>query len=269
MSWLRMNHGLKCPNCGKGNWCMVSDKSDAFLCMRVASPHPVKMADGSVGYIHKLIDTSYIKTPIRRDRPRKEVDWPALWDSGRFWKIPEEIKRLATELGVTYSSLLAMDTAWDSRTQAWAWPMRNGYLEIVGVRTRMRDGSKRAITGSRNALFIPLDVGGRRLWVFEGVSDVCAAVSLGLNAVGRPSCNSGMFDIILLCQRTHPKEVVIVADSDKVGIEGAESLSRHLPVKNCTITVPGKDMRTFLQQGGTARMLEDMVSSMVWNLPNK
>jgi hypothetical protein len=246
---------------------MCNADGSEFLCMRVVNDHPLQMADGSVGYIHRPIDGTFVVPPQRRERPKKEVDWKKLMDALNSTHQPSRLEGLAEDLGVTYSSLVSLEARWHHGLCAFVFPMKNGYQELVGFRIRFDDGSKRAITGSRNALFIPTDVGGKRLWVFEGPTDTAAALTLGLNAIGRPSCNSGMFDIILLCQKTQPREVVIVADSDKVGLEGAASLSRHLPVRNCTITVPAKDMRAFCQLGGTARMLESAISSTVWCLP--
>ena len=272
MSWHRLNRGLRCCACGKPDWCLVNDYATEFLCMRVQSRDEVLMKDGSTGYVH-IADGAVVKphrvTSLKvKDPP--QVDFYPIWQKLVAENNSEWRETLARELGVSYSSLVDLDSQWDARRQAWAFPMRDGRENVVGIRLRFKDGSKKAVTGSKNGLFIPLmpnTIQNKRLWLFEGPTDTAAALTLGLTAIGRPSCNAGMFDIVLFCNRRKPREVVIVADSDTPGLEGAAALSRHLPVKNCTITVPGKDMRGFLNDGGTARILESQVATTVWCLP--
>jgi hypothetical protein len=246
--------------------------------MRVVSDHPVKMRDGSVGYIHNTGEATFAPIHERKEHPKPEVDWKKLWVELRQENKLEWLEGLSRQLGVSYSSLVALDALWSRRHQAWAFPMKNGFGDIVGVRLRFKDGSKRSIFGSRNALFLPEPVWEhKRLYVLEGPTDTASALTIGLNSVGRPSCSAGVFDIVTLCSRIHPTEVVVIANNDpdrtdkglphNVGVVGAEVLAGYLPVRHCIITVPCKDTRRFIQEGGTAHMLESMVSSMVWCLP--
>ena len=69
-----------------------------------------------------------------------------------------------------------------------AFPMHDGHGDVCGIRTRLADGSKRAVTGSRAGVFlttVPMDVPAV---VCEGPTDAAAALALGFEPIGRPSC---------------------------------------------------------------------------------
>lgn len=269
MSWLRVTNQNKCAICDHGDWCMFSDKGDAFLCMRVRSNRSIQMSDGSTGYIHDILGVPHPEKRVTiKLKPKPNVDWLEYYGRMLLYNNPKWLEKLAASLNVTYSSLVVLGAVWSTRHQAWGFPMRDGHGDMVGIRLRNDSGHKWAKTGSKNALFIPYDIQAhKRLWLFEGPTDTAAAISIGLNAFGRPSCSSGLFDILTLVKRLRTTELVIVSDGDKVGLDGAEVLVHHLPIKSVVITVPGKDMRDFVKKGGRAKGLTSMVNSMVWRLP--
>lgn len=247
----------------------MSSEGTAFLCMRTTSNKPFVLADGSVGHIHYVKGEAHVpRQLVRQERQKPSVNLEEWYNATasinhNVWK-----EQLAKELGVSYSSLLFMGALWSANHQAWAFPMRDGLGKIVGIRIRWPNGNKKAITGSKNALFIPRDeYRKQRVYLFEGPTDTCAAVTIGLKAIGRPSCSAGLFDIITFIKQNQVKELVIVCDSDKPGLDGAAALVQHLPIRSVVITPPAKDMRDFLKNGGTASMLEAMADAMVWNQP--
>jgi len=268
VSWVRLRGGIKCGACSKSDWCLVSDDGRSFLCMRVESKLPFALKDGSVGYIHRAGEHRVKPIEVKREvrRPTEDIQtlyYDALKDTQPAWQ-----EALARKLGVTFTSIKAIGAAWSKKNQAWMFPMRDGHKQLVGIRLRSMTGEKWAVTGSKNALFIPEDdYKGSTLFLFEGPTDTCSGVSLGLRCIGRPSCSAGLFDITTFVKREAVREVVVVADNDKPGLDGAEVLKRHLPVKSVTMTLPVKDMREFLKTGGSGTLLESMVKSMVWTMP--
>jgi hypothetical protein len=264
--WIRLKGGIECV-CGKKDWCMVSDSGREFLCMRVQSEKQFVLKDGSVGYIHKADGEHRVKPIIiKQERKKPAVDLHTLYYDWLSATKPEWQEKLAREIAVSFSSVKSIGAAWSTFHQAWAFPMRDGLGELVGIRLRGFNGKKWAVTGSANALFIPRDDYRRQtLFVFEGPTDTCAGFTVGLRCIGRPSCSSGLFDLVRFVKRESVKEVVIVADNDKPGLDGAAVLSRHLPVPNTVLTLPCKDMREFVSTGGTDAMLMSLVKSMVWN----
>ena len=266
MSWQRIKPPQVCI-CEHSDWCMVSNNGDAFLCMRVPSDRPVNMSDGSVGYIHQVGEPIHDYKKYKKEL-RPEINWEAILIGMHKATDQRLIENLSVELGVSYSSLIDLETVWSVKHNAWAFPMRNGYGKVSGFRIRCIDGSKKSIYGSKNALFIPHNIKDKdRLFLFEGPSDTAAAITIGLNAFGRPSCSAGLFDIVTLVERLHTRELVIVSDNDNPGMDGAETLSHHLRVRHCIITVPNKDMREYLKRGGRSKGLNAIVRSTVWRQP--
>jgi hypothetical protein len=136
-----------------------------------------------------------------------------------------KLATLAVGLGVSAESLCLLKIGQITETQ-WSFPMCDGRGEIVGIRTRSDRGAKRAIAGSRSGLFVPdrwLDDGP--IYVCEGPTDCAALLTLGLNAVGRASCNEGGRELLAM---RNGRSYVIVADNDKVGIDGARRLAALL-----------------------------------------
>lgn len=272
MSWLKIKKPTVCV-CGRSDWCLVSDKGTAFLCMRSQSERPHKMKDGSIGYIHFIGDS----VPVQhlREEPRRKEFSDAYYRSLVTETKPAWQDALARELGVTSTSIAMLGAAWSPAKNAWAFPMRDGYGNIIGIRMRSDNGRKWAISGSHNGVFMPMDwkgFAGGDLWICEGPTDLCAGYSIGLNIVGRPSCSAGSHDIVNLIRSLAIPKVCIIADNDKdgqhgerPGIDGAHSLVKVLGVPARILTLPTKDLRLFVQLGGTRRMLDVLAGSMPWH----
>jgi hypothetical protein len=137
---------------------------------------------------------------------------------------------------------------------------------VRGIRLRALNGRKFAVRGGREGLFIPADVAiGTRLFVAEGPSDVCAGLDLGLSIIGRPSCMGGIRMIVELVQNRKPREVIVVADADHPGPDGAELLAKTLLDRTqaaVRVVVPPdgiKDLRDWKATGATVEDVEEAV----------
>src|SRR5262249_39384631 len=137
---------------------------------------------------------------------------------------------------------------------------------VVGIRLRRPDGSKFAVKGGKEGLFVPANVFSESspLLVCEGPTDAAALLGLGFaNVVGRPSCTGGTKLLVRLVQRSRA-EVVIVADGDEPGRRGADNLASVLAVyaPAVQVIVPPdglKDVRDWLRAGGKREDVERVI----------
>jgi 5S rRNA maturation endonuclease (ribonuclease M5) len=265
--WIRVTPANPCPICGKKSWCEVSRDGEVALCMKQASDRPKTFKNGEVGYIHRLIDGPKL---IKKWNPKPEPPAPTINAEAtmKWWSEQtsgKQIARLADELGVRASSLMELRVAWAAEHRAFAFPMRNGYGAVVGIRLRNREGKKWAVRGSRSGIFLPYCVPQDAAFICEGPTDTAAALSIGLYAIGRPSCSGGMPDIIIALRRLGIRRVIIIADNDDPGLTGADMLSRHLEIPCCLFTLPCKDVREAVARGMDAETLLCMVNQHRWH----
>ena len=172
---------------------------------------------------------------------------------------------LATILGVSSHSLHRLGIGWSERRQAFAFPMRNAEGVLTGIRLRRLDGTKYAVPGSRDGLFLPDDLRQpSQLLVAEGPTDTAALLGLGFDVVGRPSCTGGTRPLVALIRRHRPQEVVVVADRDEPGQRGAHTLSERLALyapRVRILTPPAaKDVRAWVNTGATRRDIETAIN---------
>ena len=259
--FVRAGARRRCPICRKPDWCLIHKEEPGdpsrVICARIESDTRY----GDAGWLHVLRETRgrrgrsgrcgrSISTSISRiteqslDAYDQDLDLDAL-------------SRLAHELSVSVSSLLALQVGWNG--WAWTFPMRDDRGVLVGVRLRRGDGQKRAVRGSRNGLFIPRTLRGTDpLLVCEGPTDVAAMLDLDFDAVGRPSCSGGAKHVVRLVQVRRPGQVVLVADRDEPGQRGASDLaSRLLPYSpDVRVVTPPDgcgDARAWRASGATRR----------------
>lgn len=271
--WLRVGHGLECPICTderrarrggrvEQSWCMVASDRTAVICPRVPSDRYL----GSAGWLHVLVErptrlAKLLPPPIHRKPTRMKYpprDWPQLHSD--YMQNLEHYRPGSLGISVATCDRLGIGIM-DDLTRTI--PMRNEKLDIIGIRTRHPDGSKRAIGGSKQGLFIPLKLAGKGpLLICEGPTDTGAALDLGFDALGRPSCR-GCEEMTRLY--VSKRDVVIIADNDGPGQEGAHRLAIKLfyTAKTVRIVRPfkGKDMRDWTASGLTASVLGMIIRS--------
>ena len=259
----RVSNQQRCPICLKDSWCLVSE--DAAICMRVQGGKEHTFNNHAVGWLHRL------KEPLPRFTPRPQVERPKLnvKDLLTEWYGDlhgPRIESLAKSLGVTFSALKLLGCVWAERYQAWAFPMRGGDGEYNGIRLRNDTGRKWAVSGSREGVFFAFGIpNAETLYVVEGPTDAAAGLSIGLDCVGRPSCYGGVEEIRIIARNAKYRQVVVVSDNDEAGRRGAKGLADALFVPHCILTLPAKDMREFVRNGGTESVLKYMTDNSLWS----
>lgn len=233
--------------------------------MRIDSGKPC--ANG--GYLHAL-DASPQKLP-----PRPNVEAPPkinvtqIMHEWREKTQPEWIAKLGLQLGVSAVALASLGCAWSALHRAWAWPMYDGYYEPVGIRLRTSEGKKFAVTGSHQGLFLPATKPGRELMICEGPTDTSAALSVGMFAIGRPSCLGCEGFVNDFIRTAGVTRVIVCADADTPGQNGADKLQSALSVPSIIWTPCAKDIRDAVRNGLTAPIITAMTKDLLWKQPNK
>lgn len=261
VSLARVSKQHPCPICKKDSWCLVGD--DIAICMRVQSERQHTFKDKTYGWMHKL-NGAIIKRFVRQVERREIVDVGSIY--GKLMAGPAvSLDGLAYNIGVSPKSLESLGCRWFPKHYAYAFPMFNGGLEVVGIRLRSISGDKWAVKGSRQGLFLPAPPPPKQVVVCEGPTDSAAALTIGLYPIGRPHCSGGVEEIKEFCKRNRVREMVIVSDNDEPGLRGASVLSDAVPISSCILIMPAKDMRSFVNAGGDKATFDALLGSVVWN----
>lgn len=269
MIWPHFTKEKPCPSCGHNDWtCRFGDI--AYVCMRVVSEHPSK--DGGWYHFFEGKKIQYIPMP-RREKAPPRINAASMIE--RWSKDESLIYKHAIALGVSVQSLIDLSASYSFEYNAWAFPMRDGNNEIIGIRLRNNKGKKWAVTGSRSGIFIPQIKGERTAYLVEGPTDTAAMLTLGLYAIGRPSCNAGGEMVKEHLKKSKIFKVVIVADNDSIkngkraGIEGAKKLQKDIGLSSVIWMPPSpiKDVREFVRKGGTRQLIESDINSKTWENP--
>lgn len=230
-------------------------------CMRVRSDKPAK----SGGWMHRIGESPRcsIRPPPKWQPPTINAtkmmrDWVAATSTAA-------LAGFAAFLGVSAASLVAVGAAWAPPHAAWAFPMCDGYGNVIGIRLRNERG-KFAVRGSRQGIFLTAVPAQKTLFVCEGPTDTAAALDLGFFAVGRPNCSCGGVEIRIYARRHECASAVIVSDNDKPGLDGARKVGAELRMPSAIYVPPAKDLREFCRLGGTRNMIENTLKATVWNL---
>jgi len=243
--WQTVTKQSPCPVCGKPDWCGVH-RDGAVRCMRVPSDKP-----SNGGWIHggnKLIKKLYCRTQQHKQDKELSFDAALWWGAVRAVTATEAIELWAKRLGLPAWTLDHMGAC--IHNQALCFPMRDECGMICGIRTRLKNGRKLAIRGSKAGVMVPTfhDESMPPL-IVEGPSDACAALALGFEPIARPSCTGSEMHVINTCRRYEYDRITICADKDTPGIAGANSLARSLRASRIMVRMvtPGQhnDLRDF------------------------
>jgi phage/plasmid primase-like uncharacterized protein len=266
-TWKRVSRAHPCPVCGKPDWCLSSADGRAAICARVESSKRC----GDAGWLHWLADDpagprrhvrTVCLTAAQADFGSLAAEYRDALDAGRR-------HQLARQLGVSEASLAELGVGSCALYDAYSFPMADAGGGTVGIQLRRPDGTKFAVRGSRQGLFLPTGAvsAGIRLLICEGATDAAALWDLGYGHVaGRPSCTGGVKLVCELVRRRRPGDVVIIADADEPGRRGADNLASTLVCYAPAVRVivpPGgaKDVRDFLRAGGTRGDLEAVIDA--------
>ena len=254
-----VSKALPCPVCAKPDWCLVDrlnpNDPPRAICARIES----STRWGDAGWYHQFrqeahrphtyqSQTKSIRLADDRNRKLSRLVKQSL---ARVTNLTRD--SLAKELRVTAASLEALVVG--RLHNAWSFPMSNATGEVIGIRLRYPEGRKLCVRGSSQGLFLPAQIAEESvLWICEGPTDTAALLSLELPAVGRPNCQGGTRLLVELTRRRRPRKIVLVADRDKPGMEGANRLASTLVAvcPDVRIIIPPigvKDAREWVASG--------------------
>lgn len=165
-----------------------------------------------------------------------------------------DLSGLARGLVVTTDALEAIGVTRNGTS--WIIPERDATGAVIGQAKRYDNGDKGFVAGGHRGLtyVCPLDnyAGASMVepvFVVEGMSDVAAGLSMGLDIVGRPSATGGAEHLAELLKDRH---VCIIAENDESGAgqAGAKSIAEKIigAVRSLRIVSPPpehKDLRTW------------------------
>ena len=270
--WVRVSRAVPCPICKKPDWCSIAGDGSVAYCMRIESDRLMR----SGGWLHRLREIR-CEGPQRRGppvslklsppKPRRYLSSESISKTWAGWAdgtSDEQVQTLAESLCVTGEAVRLLGGCWAWPHGAWGFPMFDGNEEFAGIRLRAEDGNKWALRGSHQGIFIPDMEPPEEILVAEGPTDAAAAISLGLYAIGRPSCTGGAREITALCRRRGIKRVSVLADSDEPGIRGAREFCRRVSVQSRVVVLPAKDLREWLQNGATQEAVEACLAAHAW-----
>ena len=132
--------------------------------------------------------------------------------------------------------------------------------KIIGIQRQFTAGYKCMVSGSQLGLIVPMTMyGGNVLFIPEGASDLACLLDMGLHGLARPNALVGKELVYNWLKRYNPvyKRIVIVADHDDAGIQGAEELANHIDseAQRTTIWIPTqKDLRKEIEVDGKAHV---------------
>ena len=266
-NWVRVTRQNCCPICQKPDFCGVSADGKVCHCMRAESSKTTSIG----GWIHKL-DGDYKPPP---PKPKKEKPVPLAEFGDLACKYQDDLIRIdlvAAELGVSERSLERLNCGWNGNV---CFPMRDVNERVIGIRIRGK-GSKWSVPGSHNGLFWPENIDCMdTLFLCEGPTDCAALLTLGFQAIGRPSCSGGVEIVQGLLSKAR-RDVIVMSDNDEAkirpdgsewypGQEGAEALAEAIKplTRSLKVVTPphDKDIRQWLNAGATYHTVMAIVNS--------
>jgi len=262
--WLRVSKAKPCAVCGKGDWCTYT-ADGVVCCMRTQTDRPA--ANG--GWLHgcqgRVAAPVAPRTPTGYEDPG--FDAYLWWRAARRVLVAEKLQPWADTLGLPIDSLEFMGAA--TICGMLSFPMHDGNGNVCGIRTRLPSGEKRAVTGSRAGVFLPtVHLTDRVPVVCEGPTDAAAAMALGLEPIGRPSCTGSERHVVDACRRFGYRRVTICADADGPGTAGARKLAEVLNAARIAVrlvTAGGhKDLRDWFRAGATPEQVNSAWSQAEW-----
>ena len=239
--WARVTRATRCPICDSDSWCTYTTDGNAIKCMRVKSDHPCDKG----GWFHfdKPLDVNRVAATAE---PAPKIDAEPLAKEFYLHEEAASVRQeLSEHLNVTVESLelLRVGVGWDSHdgSRFASFPARDATGKVVGITRRYRDGSKKTMRGTSSGLFYSLDwekMPGVIL-IVEGASDVAAALSLGICAIGRPSCIGGVAELKQMLAGKNRKAVILGENDEKPHKRGIRDYCPS-DCKGCLHCFPGK-----------------------------
>ncbi len=257
IAW-RASKLVRCPICNSDHSCSATDE-DIHFCWRTHHDVPgwVHLGDTRNGFGY-FADTGRTgseggpalpgavkpvvsarqstRKPARRLSPAELSDLLRQHLAGAA-----ERRTMAEVLGVHPDALLRLRTGYvpeaEDEKEHWLFPERDAAGRVVGLLRRYLTGRKKQLQGSRRGLVYDPDAApGEAVLIVEGPSDVAAAITMGLTAVGKPN-NLGGADHLAELLAPHVAAgvpVLVLGENDRKadgqwpGREGAEKTAQAL-----------------------------------------
>lgn len=241
----------------------------------------------TIGEAMRRLSSGHKPQMIKRQVEFKtdKIQVPAINFTEMFnkWKAntkPAQIIEFAGKLSLDAMALHLIGCAYSEEGRFWAFPMRNGQGGIIGIRQRFLNGKKSSVTGSKAGLFFDplLQATTEEFLICEGVSDCAAAMSVGFNAIGRPSCN-GQEDMVNdFVKKYRVRKAVIISDNDDMkerpggnhfypGQDGAIKLQVMMKIPSVIAVTPGKDLRGMIENGASKPWVKYLYKDKKWYFP--
>ncbi|RLD97125.1 MAG: hypothetical protein DRI92_06180 [Aquificota bacterium] len=171
----------------------------------------------------------------------------------------DAIKLLSEKLQVSEHTL--RDFGIGLKDKAYSFPCYDGQVSICGIQYRDIDGNKWAERGSKIGVFLPrFSSTTGDIFLPEGLSDTMILYDMGFNVIGRYNCDSCADIILEQLQSCDNKDrrLIVLADSDEAGINGAVKLRNILKAYGyvagyLSAPSPFNDIREWVQREGKSR----------------
>lgn len=246
--------------------------------MRVPSDRPCETGAG--GWFHFLKPGAERHIPPATER-HADVDFKAWWTmayQSTYSADTLPIPQWSRYLKVSEQSLTRLEIVEDEKGNQ-AFPMKNEFATICGIRIRdPRTAAKWCVPGSREGLFIPKGFDPcKPTTIVEGPTDCAAALDMGYNAIGRPSCLGGVAILRNLVEKYKTPACLVIIDNDqpktrpdgstwRPGEDGGLTLVKRLSevcdaVVACMPPDKVKDLREWRTCGATKA---DVMKHQIW-----
>lgn len=198
------------------------------------------------------IDTNYV--PV----VKSNIDFDTLHNEYYLREFNENKgKLLADKWNVSPTVISELGIGWDGHAHTIAMYELD---KIIGIQRQFTAGYKCMVSGSQLGLIVPMTMyGGNVLFIPEGASDLACLLDMGFHGIGRPNALVGKELVYNWLKRYNPiyDLIVIVADDDEAGIQGAKELANHIDseAQRTTIWIPTqKDLRKEIEVDGKAHV---------------
>jgi hypothetical protein len=220
--------------------------SELFVASRARNGRPFYSFDAPVEDAASKSTNCLAKVASKNSNPKSVAtvtNWSKWAQKYEQALAKERLKQLAADICVPPEDLKKVRVGWQQRgdePSVYTFPECDGYGTVIGIATRTLRGEKKVLTGSHRGLTLTKDWSSRireasRIFIVEGPSDVAAAWSIGIFAVGRPGARGGLeFLVQLLKSVRQDQEIVVMGEYDAKpdgtwpGRDGAEELARKL-----------------------------------------
>ena len=258
---VRASRAVPCWVCAdlhkRQSWCLVDQLRGRCICPRVESSKRI----GNAGWLHDrlaaaaAVPACYI---VQQRVADQAIDWMAEWRAACAAAAEQPlVSWLQETLSLSAAAVTSVEVG--NRNGDAAFLMTDSEGNATGLKLRTQSGKKLCALHSRLGV-----IRGKRfdpalptLVVTEGESDLMVAAAWGMNAVARVGCRSCES---IIAKLAHGKRVLIVADNDKAGLDGAAALrSACVTAQRIVVITPPpdtKDLRAWSLRGATRQDLQ-------------